>query len=102
MAPPLFVLGIGLPQGGEWLVIALALLLIFGKRLPEFMRSLGSGVREFKRGMDGDGSGPGGSASPSQAPVGPREDAVADPKAPAGSETRQAIERPAGPLGTGS
>lgn len=43
---------IGMPQGFEWIVIALALLLIFGRRLPEVMRGLGGSVREFKKGMD--------------------------------------------------
>jgi sec-independent protein translocase protein TatA len=36
----------------ELLVILLVVLLIFGaKRIPEIMRSFGSGINEFKRGM---------------------------------------------------
>lgn len=36
----------------ELLVILLVVLLLFGaKRIPEVMRSLGSGINEFKRGM---------------------------------------------------
>lgn len=36
----------------EILLIVLAILILFGgKRIPELMRSLGSGVREFKKGM---------------------------------------------------
>ncbi len=31
----------------------LALLLFGGKKLPEMMRGLGQGVKEFKEGMDG-------------------------------------------------
>lgn len=45
----------GLP---ELIVILVIILLLFGyKRLPELMRNLGSGVKEFKRGVrDGDHS----------------------------------------------
>ena len=43
----------GLPGGGEWVVIGLVALLIFGKRLPEVARSLGKGIVEFKKGLRG-------------------------------------------------
>lgn len=40
--------------GGEILVIALVVLLLFGgKKIPELMRGLGSGVKSFKDGMNG-------------------------------------------------
>lgn len=35
------------------LIGGLALLLVGGKKLPEMMRGLGKGVREFKEGMSG-------------------------------------------------
>lgn len=35
----------------ELLVIALVMLLLFGSRLPEVMRSMGRGVVEFKKGL---------------------------------------------------
>ena len=39
---------------GELLLIALLALLLFGgKKLPELMRGLGSGVKNFKEGMNG-------------------------------------------------
>ena len=39
---------------GEVLVIALIVLLLFGgKKIPELMRGLGSGVKSFKDGMNG-------------------------------------------------
>ena len=41
----------GLPGGMEWIIIGLIALLIFGKRLPEVMRSVGKGISEFKHGM---------------------------------------------------
>ena len=37
-------------QGSEWLIIGLAVLLLFGaKKLPELARGLGKGIREFKK-----------------------------------------------------
>ncbi len=35
-----------------WIILVLVLLL-FGNRLPSVMRSLGKGVSEFKKGIDG-------------------------------------------------
>jgi len=38
--------------GWEWIIIALVvLLLIGGKKIPEFMKGLGKGVKSFKEGM---------------------------------------------------
>ena len=37
-----------LPSGSEWIIIALVILLLFGgKKIPELMRGIGKGVREF-------------------------------------------------------
>ncbi|HOX38009.1 MAG TPA: twin-arginine translocase TatA/TatE family subunit [Candidatus Brocadiia bacterium] len=44
---------ISMPGGMEWMVILIIALLVFGKRLPEVMRSLGKGVSEFKKGVHG-------------------------------------------------
>lgn len=39
---------------GELLVILAVILVLFGgKRLPEFAKNLGKGIREFKRACDG-------------------------------------------------
>ena len=36
------------PGGSEWLLIFLAILLLFGgKKIPELARGLGKGIREF-------------------------------------------------------
>lgn len=44
------IMGIG---GQELLLITFACLLLFGgKKIPELMRGLGQGVREFKRGQE--------------------------------------------------
>ncbi|TAE48752.1 MAG: twin-arginine translocase TatA/TatE family subunit [Bacteroidetes bacterium] len=38
-----------LPGGSEWVLIFLAILLLFGaKKIPELARGLGKGIREFK------------------------------------------------------
>ena len=43
----LFVM-LAMPGGTEWLIILLAVLLIFGgKKIPELMKGLGKGMREF-------------------------------------------------------
>ncbi len=37
-----------MPSGGEWLLVLLAILLLFGgRKIPELMRGIGRGVREF-------------------------------------------------------
>lgn len=41
---------IGMPSGSEWMLIFLAVLLLFGaKKLPEFARGLGRSMGEFKK-----------------------------------------------------
>jgi sec-independent protein translocase protein TatA len=55
MAPyaPLPLAFLGMPGGAEWIVILIVALLLFGRRLPEVMRSMGRGVVEFKKGIKG-------------------------------------------------
>ncbi|HTI93634.1 MAG TPA: twin-arginine translocase TatA/TatE family subunit [Puia sp.] len=39
---------ISMPGGSEWILIILAVLVLFGgRKIPEFMRGLGKGIREF-------------------------------------------------------
>lgn len=39
------------PGGYEWIIILVVALLLFGRRLPEVMKSMGQGVRMFKEGL---------------------------------------------------
>jgi sec-independent protein translocase protein TatA len=44
---------IGLPNGPELIVILVVVLLLFGgKKIPELMRGLGRGIREFNDAKD--------------------------------------------------
>ena len=41
---------LGMPSVGSLVIIALALLLFFGgKKIPELMKGLGGGIKEFKK-----------------------------------------------------
>ncbi|MEY2830373.1 MAG: hypothetical protein RIQ33_2231 [Bacteroidota bacterium] len=45
---------IGMPGGSEWILIFLAVVLLFGgKKIPELMRGMGKGIREFNDAKDG-------------------------------------------------
>jgi len=43
----------GMPGPVEMMIIAAIVLLLFGNRLPSTMRSLGRGIVEFKKGVQG-------------------------------------------------
>ena len=44
---------ISMPGGTEWVLIVLAVLVLFGgRKIPEFMRGLGKGMREVKDAKD--------------------------------------------------
>ena len=44
---------IGMPGGSEWIFIILAIVLLFGgKKIPELMKGIGKGMREFKDAKD--------------------------------------------------
>jgi sec-independent protein translocase protein TatA len=39
---------LSMPGGTEWILIILAVLILFGgRKIPEFMRGIGKGIREF-------------------------------------------------------
>lgn len=50
LVPTLAIMGLG-PM--ELIIVAAVILLLFGSRLPKVMRSLGQGIVEFKRGVQG-------------------------------------------------
>ena len=42
-----------MPGGSEWIFIVIAVLVLFGgRKIPEFMRGIGKGIREFKDAKD--------------------------------------------------
>jgi sec-independent protein translocase protein TatA len=52
MLPSVFL--ISMPGGSEWLLIFMAVVLLFGgKKIPELMRGIGKGVREFNNAKTG-------------------------------------------------
>lgn len=47
------ILGLSAPGMGEWAVILLLVLVLFGgKNIPDLARALGKGVRDFKRALN--------------------------------------------------
>lgn len=45
---------IAMPGGSEWILIIIVVLLLFGgKKIPELMRGVGKGIREFKDAKEG-------------------------------------------------
>ncbi len=45
---------LSMPSGGEWITIALVVLVLFGgKKIPELARGLGKGIREFNDAKQG-------------------------------------------------
>lgn len=45
----------GLPGGMEWVLILIVVVLLFGARkIPDLMKGIGSGIREFKKAANGD------------------------------------------------
>ena len=39
---------LSMPGGSEWLLIIIAVLVLFGgRKIPEFMKGIGKGIREF-------------------------------------------------------
>jgi sec-independent protein translocase protein TatA len=48
----LFTFLLGMPAGSEWILILIVVLVLFGgRKIPELMRGLGRGVKEFKEGV---------------------------------------------------
>ena len=45
-----YTLLFGMPSGGEWIFVILAVVLLFGaKKIPELAKGLGKGINEFKK-----------------------------------------------------
>jgi sec-independent protein translocase protein TatA len=54
----------------HWMIVALVILVLFGgRKIPEVMRGLGQGIREFKEGMKGEQTGQPAANPPANPPV---------------------------------
>jgi len=50
---PSSLLAFGLPGGAEWIVILVAILVLFGgAKIPELMRGIGKGMGELQKGLE--------------------------------------------------
>jgi sec-independent protein translocase protein TatA len=50
---PSSILAFGLPGGAEWIVILVAILVLFGgAKIPELMRGIGKGMGELQKGLE--------------------------------------------------
>ena len=46
------LLFLSMPQGSEWIIILVVVLLLFGgRKIPELMKGIGKGVKGFKDGL---------------------------------------------------
>ncbi len=85
MDRPDLVLAIFDLSGWHIMIILFVALLLFGRRLPEIMRGLGSSVKEFKKGMNTDEA----AATPAaQAPAQQSAAPAAPPVTPQGAVAR--------------
>jgi len=67
------------------LIIAIVILVLFGgRKIPEVMKGLGQGVREFKEGMRGEPTQPTQTSQPANPPA-----ASTTPSTPAGTEQQK-------------
>lgn len=58
-----------MPGMGEWVVILVIVLVLFGgSRIPDLAKSLGQGIREFKKSMKDDDNDPKASGGPAAGP----------------------------------
>ncbi|GAA3120062.1 sec-independent protein translocase protein TatA [Kribbella aluminosa] len=92
---------LALPEGGEWIVILVIVVLLFGaKKLPELTRNAAKAMKEFEKARQGDDEppaqvtqtqAPAASQAPTQtqtaAPAQPQATAPSEPQAPTPSPT---------------
>jgi len=51
----LFIIGLSKPGGGEIMIIlAIVILLFGGRKIPELMKGIGQGMRDFKKASKGE------------------------------------------------
>jgi sec-independent protein translocase protein TatA len=50
---------LSMPGGGEWIIIVIVVVLLFGgRKIPELMKGIGNGIKEFKKAAKDDGTEP--------------------------------------------
>ncbi|MFC6160472.1 twin-arginine translocase TatA/TatE family subunit [Kribbella jiaozuonensis] len=80
---------LALPEGGEWIVILVIVVLLFGaKKLPELTKNAARAMKEFEKVRNGDDD-----ETPAQVTAPPQ----AQPQAPAQPVQTQAPQAPAAP-----
>ncbi|GAA1608265.1 MULTISPECIES: twin-arginine translocase TatA/TatE family subunit [Kribbella] len=83
---------LALPEGGEWIVILVIVVLLFGaKKLPELTRNAAKAMKEFEKARQGDDS------TPAQVPQAPAQ----APSTPAPAQQDTPPVAPAQPEGSG-
>jgi sec-independent protein translocase protein TatA len=77
---PALVPELALPEGGEWIVILVIVVLLFGaKKLPELTRNTARAMKEFEKARHGDDEAPAQVTAPQTAtPPAPAAPAQAD------------------------
>jgi len=89
-----------LPQGGEWIVILVIVVLVFGaKKLPELTRNAARAMNEFNKARSGDDDEPAQVTAPETAQQPTAQPQTAQPQATQQSAQPQATEGQAGSAG---
>lgn len=53
ISSPFFTFLFSMPGGSEWILIVIVVLLMFGgKKIPELMKGIGKGIKDFKNAKD--------------------------------------------------
>ena len=83
---------LALPEGGEWIVILVIVILLFGaKKLPELTRNAAKAMKEFEKARHGDDETP---AQVTQAQPQPAQPQAQTPAAQPQAQTQAPVDDP--------